>query len=69
VDVIAGDAAAIKELGSKLSNGGHYFIYAPELAKTPQGFLIAPTVSKTIDSALDDAVLSIQSERSQDPKP
>jgi ABC-type amino acid transport substrate-binding protein len=69
VDVIAGDAAAIKELGSKLSTGGHYFIYAPELAKTPQGFLIAPTVSKTIDSALDDAVVSIETERSQDPKP
>ena len=69
VDVIAGDAAAIEALGTKLSGGGHYFIYAPELAKTPQGFLIAPTVSKAIDSALDDAVVSIETERFQDPKP
>ena len=69
VDVIAGDAAAIEELGAKLSNGGHYFIYAAELAKTPQGFLIAPTLSKAMDAALDDAVVSIETERSQDAKP
>ena len=69
VDVIAGDASAIEALGAKLSKAGNYFIYAPELAKTPQGFLIAPTVSKAIDSALDDAVVSIEMDHFQEPKP
>ncbi len=69
VDVIAGDAAAMEELGRKLSAAGHYFIYGPELAKTPQGFLVAPSVPKAIDAALDDAVLAIETERSQEPKP
>ena len=69
VDVIAGDASAIEALGAKLSKAGNYFIYAPELAKTPQGFLIAPTVSNAIDSALDDAVVSIEMDHFQEPKP
>lgn len=69
VDVIAGDASAIEALGAKLSKAGNYFIYSPELAKTPQGFLIAPTVSKAIDSALDDAVVSIEMDHFQEPKP
>ena len=69
VDVIAGDAAAVEALGAQLANGGHYFIYAAELAKTPQGFLIAPTVSRAIDAALDDAVVSLETDRFQEPKP
>ena len=69
VDVIAGDAAAIDHLGAQLAHAGHYFIYAAELAKTPQGFLIAPTLSREIDSALDDAVVSMETERFQEPKP
>jgi len=69
VDVIAGDASAIEALGAKLSKAGNYFIYAPELAKTPQGFLIAPTVSKAIDSALDDAIVSIEMDHFQEPNP
>jgi ABC-type amino acid transport substrate-binding protein len=69
VDVIAGDAAAVEALGAQLANVGHYFIYAAELAKTPQGFLIAPTVSRAIDAALDDAVVSLETDRFQEPKP
>ena len=68
VDVIAGDSAAIEELGAKLSSTGHYFIYSPELAKTPQGFLVAPTVSKQLDATLDDAVVSIETEGYLEPK-
>ncbi len=69
IDVIIGDTAAIEELGSELSNSGHYFIYGPELARTPQGFLVAPSLSKELDSALDDAVVSIETERFQESKP
>ena len=68
VDVIAGDSAAIEELGAKLSSTGHYFIYSPELAKTPQGFLVAPTLSKQLDATLDDAVVSIETEGYLEPK-
>jgi hypothetical protein len=43
-------------------------IGAAELAKTPQGFLIAPTVSREIDAALNDAVMSIETEGYLEPK-
>jgi hypothetical protein len=58
VDVISDDKASIEFLNEKLNNGGNYFIYPPELAKTPQGFLHSPRMSKEVDKALDDAVVS-----------
>ena len=62
-------AVAIQHLGSQIANGGQSLIGAAELSKTPQGFLIAPTVSREIDAALDDALVCIETERFEESKP
>jgi ABC-type amino acid transport substrate-binding protein len=59
VDVIADDTSSIEVLAEKYNDTGNYFVYPPELAKTPQGFLTSPKLPKKIDNGLDDAVVSI----------
>ena len=62
-------AVAIQHLGAQIANGGQSLIGAAELSKTPQGFLIAPTVSREIDAALEDALVCIETERFEESKP
>jgi len=59
VDAIVDDTSSIDLLAEKYNETGKYFVYPPELAKTPQGFLTSPKLPKKIDNSLDDAVVSI----------